>query len=138
MATCSLVTGGFDVLREAERQSSFSSLGDNAWGNQVRSYVLHPYQVRANATVLLPRWLQHLLTTPCVLLLLQMVKDHRTGVETADVTRVLNGDTAAAATSTSTDGGSASSIASSSTASNSLDAFLEATLVWRASEISDT
>jgi peptide chain release factor 2 len=53
----------------AERQAELESLGgertDNAWGNQIRSYVLAPYQ---------------------------LVKDLRTGVETGNVDAVLDGD----------------------------------------------
>jgi len=53
----------------AERQAELDSLGgvrtENAWGNQIRSYVLAPYQ---------------------------LVKDLRTGVETGNVDAVLDGD----------------------------------------------
>jgi peptide chain release factor 2 len=52
-----------------ERQAALESLGgartDNAWGNQIRSYVLAPYQ---------------------------LVKDLRTGVETGNVDAVLDGE----------------------------------------------
>jgi peptide chain release factor 2 len=57
-------------LREEEREAKekgmyISKTTQIEWGNQIRSYVLHPYK---------------------------MVKDHRTNVETAQVEKVLNGD----------------------------------------------
>ena len=55
--------------QHAERRAELEALGgertDNAWGNQIRSYVLAPYQ---------------------------MVKDLRTDVETGNVDAVLDGD----------------------------------------------
>jgi peptide chain release factor 2 len=53
--------------KERERQLAAlrGERGEIAFGNQIRSYVLHPYQ---------------------------MVKDHRTGVETGNVQAVLDGD----------------------------------------------
>ena len=47
------------------RQTITQSLGDNAFGNQIRSYVLHPYQ---------------------------LVKDHRTNYSEGNTARVLDGD----------------------------------------------
>jgi peptide chain release factor 2 len=51
--------------REEEAQATEASKTDIGWGNQIRSYVLHPYQ---------------------------MVKDLRTSVETSDTSGVLDGN----------------------------------------------
>ena len=51
--------------REAEKRALEEQKTDIGWGHQIRSYVLHPYQ---------------------------MVKDLRTGVERGDAQRVLDGD----------------------------------------------
>jgi peptide chain release factor 2 len=51
--------------RTASIQEAHEAKGDAGWGNQIRSYVLQPYQ---------------------------MVKDLRTGVETSDTSGVLDGD----------------------------------------------
>jgi peptide chain release factor 2 len=51
--------------RDAELAKLYSNKGQIAWGNQIRSYVLQPYQ---------------------------MVKDHRTDYQTGNVSAVLDGD----------------------------------------------
>jgi peptide chain release factor 2 len=51
--------------QDREKQLRHQSQKEIAWGNQIRSYTFNPYQ---------------------------LVKDHRTNVEVADIERVMNGD----------------------------------------------
>jgi peptide chain release factor 2 len=55
----------YKAEEEKKRQSLEATKTDIAWGNQIRSYVFHPYS---------------------------MVKDHRTGEQTGDVRSVMDGD----------------------------------------------
>ncbi len=65
----SILKGKLKLLEEEKKESELAALkGDNKkidFGSQIRSYVMHPYS---------------------------MVKDHRTGVETSNVNKVLDGD----------------------------------------------
>ena len=54
-----------ELEREAQWAKAYDEKGEIAWGNQIRSYVLQPYQ---------------------------MAKDHRNGHQTSDVEGVLDGD----------------------------------------------
>ncbi len=64
-----ILLGKLYALKEQERQGELTKLkGQKSsieWGSQIRSYVLHPYQ---------------------------MIKDMRTGIETSDTQAVLDGD----------------------------------------------
>lgn len=64
-----ILVGKLYALKEQERQGELTKLkGQKSsieWGSQIRSYVLHPYQ---------------------------MIKDMRTGIETSDTQGVLDGD----------------------------------------------
>lgn len=55
----------YEEQREKERAAVESTKTEIGWGNQIRSYVFHPYQ---------------------------MVKDHRTGFETGNTSSVMDGD----------------------------------------------
>jgi peptide chain release factor 2 len=55
----------YEEEKQKERQKTENSKTDIGWGNQIRSYVFHPYQ---------------------------MVKDHRTNHETGNANAVINGD----------------------------------------------
>lgn len=65
----SVLRAKLELLAEQQHAQKLSDIKgetkEAAWGNQIRSYVLHPYQ---------------------------LVKDHRTKVEVRDATQVLNGD----------------------------------------------
>jgi len=65
-----VLKGKVFVAKEEEKKAKekglyISKSTSIEWGNQIRSYVFHPYK---------------------------MIKDHRTGVETANIDKVLNGD----------------------------------------------
>jgi peptide chain release factor 2 len=51
--------------QQQQLKELYDSKGDIAWGNQIRSYIFHPYQ---------------------------LVKDHRTNYQTAKLQQVLDGE----------------------------------------------
>ena len=55
----------YEKEKEKEKLAEYGSVTDNAFGSQIRSYVLHPYS---------------------------LIKDHRTNYESANPTKVLDGD----------------------------------------------
>lgn len=69
MVAMNILKSKLAALKEEERMAELEGLKgtqkDIAWGSQIRSYVFHPYQ---------------------------MVKDHRTGAETAQTELVMDGD----------------------------------------------
>jgi peptide chain release factor 2 len=65
-----ILKGKLFAMKEEEKKMKekglhISKTTSIEWGNQIRSYVFHPYK---------------------------MIKDHRTGVETSNIDKVLNGD----------------------------------------------
>ena len=65
----SILKGKLKLLEEERKEAELATLKGNDkkidFGSQIRSYVMHPYS---------------------------MVKDHRTGIETSNVSKVLDGD----------------------------------------------
>jgi peptide chain release factor 2 len=55
----------YEAEREKERKKHEATKTEIGWGNQIRSYVFHPYQ---------------------------MVKDHRTNFETGQINNVMDGE----------------------------------------------